>query len=247
MTTRKRREENRKAFRNMSTSEKIDYIFAYYKLPIFTAVVAFIVLASTAYREITRKTVVLYTAYANISVGEDLDSQLTDGYISYRELDPKKQEVDVYRDLYLSDDASIENHEYAYACKIKVLGAISARKMDVILMNDEALMQISASGFLKDLTEIEEADPQLYASLEPYLCENTVILSDNSIAYSLGEDETYHAETEEVVNAVDVTSFPMFRNAGIDGSLYAGIIANTNHPVNSLAFLGYLQADPTGN
>ena len=45
---------------------------------------------------------------------------------------------------------------------------------------------------------------------------------------------------EEVNNAVNVTSFPVFRNADMSGDVYMGIIANTTHPRGSANYIVYL-------
>lgn len=224
----------------MNFSQKVDYILTYYRLPLFTACVALAVLASTIYRNVTAKEPVVYLAYTNVVFGDDLYTQLTDGFISSAGYDPKKTEVLAYKDLYIDEDPASENHQFVYASKMKILGAISAKQMDIALMNDNAYDQLSSSGLLLKLDVLKETDPQLYAQLEPYFLTNTVILSDNSVEYNLNEASVYEAETTEETNGIDVSSFPVFRDAGIDGRLSLGIIANSTHIGNIAAYLGYL-------
>lgn len=238
--TKEEREANRKAFSKMSSSEKVDYIFTYYKLPIFTAVVAVLVLGSTLYRNITKKDVVLYTAYANVVVGETLDEKLTAEYLQYADKNPKREEILVYRDLYISEDATGDDHQYAYASKLKTLGAISAKQLDLVLMNEEAYDLMSTSGLLMDLNYIQQENPSLYTQLEPFLLTNTVILDDNSIEFSLGEADEYEATTEEAVNGIDASTFPVFRSAGIEEGLCIAIIANSPHPEEDISYIDYL-------
>lgn len=224
----------------MTLAQKADYLFTYYKLPVFTAVVVIAVIISSVIHAVTKKEPVLYLAFVNTAVGEELDEKMTGGYISHEEYDPKKQEVLVYRDLYIDDDASVENHQYAYASRLKILGAISAKQMDVVLMNGDACRQMSESGLLMPLDEIKKDYPQQYSLLEPYITANTVIIDDNAIEYDLNEADTYEAVTEEVNNAVNVSSFPVFRNADMSGDVYMGIIANTTHPRGSANYIVYL-------
>ena len=240
MTNRKEREANKRAFKKMSPQEKAAYIFAYYKLPIFTGTVVLAVLISTIVHNITKKDPVLYVAYENIAVGETLDTKLTSGYIEYTEKNPKKQEVLVYADLYISDDPSFQDHQFAYASKMKVLGAVSAKQLDIVIMNQEAYDQMSASGFLVNLDAMKEYAPDFYAETKPYLQKNTVIISDNAVEYSLNEADTYEAETEEITNGVNASDFPVFRNAGVDGDVLIGIIANTTHLDEGLNYILYL-------
>ena len=234
----KQRKSNRDAFRKMDFKERLAYIFESYKLPMFTACVALIVAITSTIHTLTKKEPVLYLAYINTAVGDTLNTQLTDDFLSYMESNPKKTTVTVYKDLYISDDASVENHEYAYASKMKIIGAISARNLDVVLMNREACDLMSESGFLLDLSELEDSD--LYAKIEPLLVINEVIIDDNAIEYRLNEAEEYVYTSEKVPNAVDVSDLPLFKDAGFNGDLYLGIIANTKHPIGSAAFISYI-------
>ena len=233
----KEKKGNREAFAKMSLGEKISYLFTYYKFPFFTGVIAVLFLIVTGVHELTKKEQVFYLACVNTAFGDTLNSELTDGFLKYLELDPKKTEVIEYRDLYISEDASAENHEYAYASKMKIIGAISARKMDAVLMNREAWEEMSQSGFLKDLTTL---DPELVKEIEPYAETNEVIIDDNAVEYRLNEAEEYVYTSEQVLNGIRVNSFPIFQKAGIEGDVYLGIIENTIHPRRSSAFVTFV-------
>ena len=143
----------KESFKKMTFKEKIEYIFAYYKLPVITAIIAAAVLISTAVERANRKEPVLYTAFANVGIGETLLGHLSDEYLTFAGK-TSKQTVSVYLDLYISDDASSENHQYAYASKLKVLGALSSRQLDVVFMNKEAYDLFSSSGFLCRLDDL---------------------------------------------------------------------------------------------
>ena len=129
---------HRAAFRNMSLKEKLDHVYTYYKGPILLGLIVLLILGSVLQRQLTEKEAVLQLAFANVTVGEDLEKDLTDGFLLFDDSDRKKQEVYLYRDLYLSDEADELNHEYAYASKMKLMGAVSAVKLDLVLMNREA-------------------------------------------------------------------------------------------------------------
>ena len=234
------KERNKKAFKEMTLKQKIAYIAEYYRLPLFTACVVLIVAITSVIHAVTKKQPVVYLAYTNAAVGDDLDQKLTSGFLDYIEADQKKFDVLVYRGLYLEEDADAENHRYVYASKMKIMGAISAKQMDLMLMNDSALAELSASGLLMDLTAIKDTDPELYGKLEPYIQKNMVIIEDNAIEYKLNEADTYEAVTEDIPNSVNVTSFPVFREAGLDGTLQIGIIANSPRIEADLKYLAYL-------
>ncbi|MBQ3481960.1 MAG: hypothetical protein IJH48_06430 [Oscillospiraceae bacterium] len=231
----------RAAFRNMRAAEKLDHVWTYYKWPILLGLLALIVLGSALHRELGKKEPVLYLAFANVVAGEDLEEDLTDGFLRFLGADAKKREVYLYRDLYLSDDADTLNHEYAYASKMKLMGAVSAGKLDLVLMNREAYDLLSRSGYLLELSPaLFTENAALYAQVLPILSSNEVVLSDNSIEYQLGEAETLEVETETVRNALDVSSLPLFARAGFPDAVYLGVIANSERLSDCIAYISFI-------
>ena len=110
-----------------------------------------------------------------------MESSLNDGFLRYAGADGKRQEVYLYRDLYLSENADTLNHEYAYASRMKLMGSIQTQKLDIAIMNREAYDLCSQKGYLADLPALLADDPTLLEQLTPLLTENEVVLSDNSI------------------------------------------------------------------
>lgn len=225
------RAARREAFRQMSPASKLEHIYTYYKWPIILSIIAAVILCSAIYRTMTKKDVVLYTAWVNVAVGEDLENQLNEGYLSEAGLDPRKNEIFFYRDLYVSDDPSMENHEFAYASKMKLLATINARELDLVLMNQEAYDILSASGYMMVLDGLLPTE---------YLTSNTVILEDNAIDVSLGNADEYIAVTEEAVNAIEVSQLPLFARAGFDDAVYLGIIGNSPRLSACMDYVEYL-------
>lgn len=224
---------NKAAFQAMSPMEKAGHIFTYHKWTILLIILALFIIGSTIHRQLTQKKPVLYMAVINISFGEDTEKRLTEDFLSQTGRSTRRQEVYLYRDLYLSDDADTLNHEYAYASKIKLGGAISAEKLDLALMNQEAYDIFSQQGYLLELTDLPEA-------LSPYLAENEVIVSDNSVDYMLGNETEQQIVTKTVTNSLAVSSLPLFQDAGFDGELYLGIIANSQRQEAIASYLQYI-------
>ena len=221
------------AFQAMTPAEKADHIFTYHKWTILLVLLVLLIIGSTIHRQLTQKKPVLYLAVINVSLGEDVQKQLTQDFLTETGGDARKQEVYLYRDLYLSEDADTLNHEYAYASKVKLTGAISAGKLDLVLMNREAYDIFSRQGYLMELTSL--SDP-----LSPYITENEVILSDNSVDYLLGNAEEEKVVTEAVPNSLAVSSLPLFRDAGFDGDLYLGVVSGSPRQEEADAYLRYV-------
>lgn len=231
----------RAAFQAMSRKKQLEHVYTYYKVPILLGLIALAVLGSIVQRQLTKKEPVLYLAFANVAVGEDLEGELTDGFLRFAAADENKREVYLYRGLYLSDNAAEVDHEYAYASRMKLMGAVSAGKLDLVLMNREACDLLSRSGYLLELSPILFTDhPELYERLGPCLRVNEVVLSDNSVAYQLGEAERREVETKSVQNAVEVTGLPVFDSAGFPDAVCLGVIANSARLDVCLQYLAYL-------
>ena len=229
------------AFRRMSPAEKLDHIYTYYKWPIFLALAALLVLGSVLQRQLTKKEVVLYLASVNVSVGEDLEESLSEGFLRYAGANPKKQEVYWYQALYLSEDADVLNHQYAYASRMKFLGALETKKLDVMLLNREGYDLLSKSGYLLDLEDVlSREDPALYEQIRDHLTVNRVTVQDNSLEYQLGEAEDLEQVFQDAENGLDLSDYPLFRDAGFPDTVYLGIAANTERLEAALQYVAYL-------
>ena len=80
-------------------------------------------------------------------------------------------------------------------------------------MNKEAYDLCSANGYLLDLAPVSSFD-NLPTDIQALITENLVIQEDNSIEFSLGETDSYTAVTQTAANAWNVSSLPLFQQAG---------------------------------
>ena len=241
------RAENREALARMTLPQRLDYIFEYYKFPLVLILIAVVALGSMLYYRITGKKTLLYVAYANIAVGDTLDSALGEGFTRSVGADPGKNEVKAYRNLYLSHDATVQNHQYSYASRMKIMAAMTSGQLDVMLMNREAYDIMSSSGYLLPLEELIQKDSVLAGRLAGRLTENTVILEDNDIEHRLDESIAYQAVTEEVANGILISAFPLFARAEFSGDVFLGVVGNSDRMDTVLRYIDYLTAeDPDG-
>lgn len=223
----------RRSFRSMDAAHKAEYIYMYYKWYILIGLVVLSIIGSSVHRRLTYREPVLFVGLANVTVGSEMEAALTDGFLEYAGIGLRKNQVLPYTGMYLSGDPATENHQYAYASRMKVMAASQAQRLDVMILNREAFDLLSRSGYLMDLSDLPDA-------FKPYLVENDVVLEDNSIEVQLNEADTYREVTETVPNGLDVSHFPIFQAAGFDGSVYAVIIGNTPRLDTAAAYLEYL-------
>lgn len=239
------RESARNSLAQMTPSQKLRYFFDYYTVHFLLAVLALVIAVTSAVRLASKKNAVLYLGLTNAAVGSELEERLTTDFIEKSGFDKRKSEVSLYKDLVISADPAAENHEYAYASQLKVMAAINAEKLDLVLMTRESYDVFSGKGYLADLSSLlkENNASGLENKLEPFLTKNDVILSDNYLETALGESEELVMETEQIYNAVNVSGFPVFLEAGFQADVFIGVIGNTKRIENVLKYLDYLAAD----
>ena len=237
----------REAFRRMGLKAKLGYILTYYRWAILLSVIAAVILGSVIYRQLTKKQMLLYVACLNVNAGSDLEELLRQGYLEFAGEDPKKTDVLLYRNMYISADPAEADHQMAYASRLKLMASINGKLLDLALMNREAMEILSAAGYLLDLSEFAEEDG-IPEALQPYLTENVVVLEDNAIEYKLNEADEYREVTAPAMNAIDLSDIPLIKGAGFPDSIYLGIIANTPRLERCTEYLEYLlSAEETGS
>ena len=233
--------DRRESFRRMNLAGKIDYIFSYYKLALVLILIAVIAAVSLISKAVTHKNVLVYLGIINVAVGEDLQQQLSEAFVLSEDKNPRRNEVYVYSDLYISEDPPQEYHEYSYASRMKMLAAINAKQADVVLLNRESYDLFSRSEYLLDLKELlAQNDPELLQRAEQYLQENDVILKDNVMELRLGTADKYEAEIVRMANGLEVDGLPFFASAGFPEPVYLAVIGNTPRTDNVIAYLEYL-------
>ncbi len=145
--------------RSLHGRKKWEHLWAYYKLPLVLILIALYVIGYISYRNLTRKEDVLYLAMVNVSAGSDLTERLTDGFAQEQQL-TRKQQVNLLGGLLLSESDSADE-QYVYASEMKLLGAISAQRLDIVLMDEKACAALQEEGYFLDLRTLDSSFGQL--------------------------------------------------------------------------------------
>jgi hypothetical protein len=198
--------------------EKIEYLVDYYKFHFIVACILIYIVGYAIHGHFTKKEIVIYEAGVNVTYGEDLEYELGDGFIDYLDINPKKNTYTLYKDLYLTADTSSTYYEYTYASKIKILAAIDAKQLDVVIMDKEAYDAFSEQGYLCDLGELVYDNDEIL-----YEC-----LSENRM------------ENSGVLNGIDITKLTVFGEASFDDNVYMGVIENSPRKEMAVNYLHYL-------
>ncbi|MBR6377699.1 MAG: hypothetical protein IKS05_08035 [Oscillospiraceae bacterium] len=224
------------SFRQLSFPQKLAHIWLYNKWFFILGAAALIAVGAFIHRELTKKEPVLYMGWVNTVVGSQLEETLGPGYVKAAALDPEKQEVLFYRELYLAEDDAMDAHRAAYAARIKLMASIEEQQLDLVLMSRAAWDILSGNGYLLELP----GTLPLPADMEALLRENAVIQQDNELEYLLNEAESHEVVTVQAANALELTELPLFRDAGFDQPVYLGILANSPRLDRCGEYLAYL-------
>ena len=146
-----------KDLKGYSFSGKLQYIWDYYKLPIFAATIAFIAAVSFLYRHFTAKETALYLASINVATGDPLTEELTKGFLLSQD-EAGEKEMIYYSGLFLTEDVSDPNYQYSVASEMKLLGAIDDEKLDVVIADKKAYEAMRDQGYLYSLEELFEGE-----------------------------------------------------------------------------------------
>lgn len=202
--------ERNSTFKKLSAKQKLQYIWDYYKIHIIVTVVLICAIFSIIKTVKHAGSVDLYVAYVNVAVDEDMTNALEDqsGLI-----------ISSYRDLLITEDPSGENLQYAYASSMKLMSAISAEKLDIIIGDSFALDNANSSEYLLDPEEFIKANnPSLLDEFEALF-----IRDDAGQPY-----------------AIDISGFSPFSEAGYTEPIYLGIIASDTNTESKLSLLSTL-------
>ena len=220
---------------------KLRYLFDYYKLPLVLAGILLYVVIWSAWRSAHAQEIRLYVGLVNFAPSEELIRLLSDDYAQEADY-PEGNDIYLYRGLYLSADETSEYHAYSYATRMKILGAINAEQMDLVLMDREAFDAFSQNGYLADLA-ILLSEQEGEADLTPMLAKNIFIEEDNSTDMLLGTADQYEAVTREGMYGLDLSrASALIEAAGFSGTVYLGIVENSPRKAEAVRYLRYLTA-----
>ena len=233
---------------DLSLTSRIQYIWDYYKVPLFTAALLIYIICYIIFRHATDRDILLYVAAVNTPVQKETEDFInsfpkSDYAVSDEDakdsMKSRNAIVDLAKDLYLTSDPDSEYHQYVYASRLKILASIEAEKLDIVLADREAMDAFAAQGFLMPLESVFADDPQILARLET----GTVILEDNQIEVMLDESVPYEAVTRSEKAYLDLSDLTTLPGMPEGRPVYIGIIANTPRQDMAVAFVRRLFAD----
>lgn len=237
------KQRTKRDWKSLTTRQKIQQVWDYYKLPIFIACVFLYMIGYGIFRHQTEKEKIFYTALINVAPGEELSNKLHQNFESMIVTNPKKEEMQFYTGLYLTDNTSSEYYQYSYSSQMKILASIDSKQMDVALFDKEAYDAFSQNGYLYDLNELAEEFPELKECLhdtEGILTENLVILESNAKDLAFDPTLEFVSVTENHYNGLDLSKKGIISRETLSGTVYLGVLLNTPRKDLCARYIQYL-------
>ena len=221
----------------LSPSQKIRYIWDYYKLPIAIILIFLYIAVWQFLRMQTKEEIFLYGALINVSVNEDLEKTLRIVPTAFGEEEDQDEGgiIQLATGWYLTDHPTGDTYTYTQATQMKILGSIDAEQLDFVIMDREAFDAFAQNGFLLDLSAVDFGSSQTV--LSGCLTENMEIVEDNAKEVALDPSIPYHSETRTYPMAIDLSTCPPIREAGFPEPVYLGIISNSPRRPRAVSYV----------
>lgn len=205
----------------MSFSDKLSYIWEYYKVHIIVivALIAFIVSISKVIYRNAKYESIFHCAVVNNMFNSAEESYIIGGFGDYIDIDKEHETLTFDSSYYFFWDNSSYS-DTNYTSRLKVAAALGAKTLDAFIADSTYVDSATPEGQFLDLSVLLPAD--LYETVKPYLY------------YSKDADGNEHPY------AVDLTSTHL-KEAGIlyqEPPLYA-IVSNSQHIDTAIEFLKY--------
>lgn len=197
-------------FKQLDNKQKLQYIWDYYKIHIIATAAIICIIFSITSTILKNKAVDLYVAYINIVTTDELLSSIDDA---------TGLSISNYTDMLITEDPSGDDFQYAYASSVKLMSAISAGNLDIIVADSYGINMANSSEYLCNIKDfLAKNNPALLNRLEPYF------LYDKS----------------GVPFAIDLSYSSLFNHAGFTEPVYLGIISSEDISPEVLEYLSLI-------
>ena len=210
--------EKKANFQEMTSKKKIEYIWDYYKVPIFCIIFGIYVLGSSLYNHFTEKECLLKIAMVNGNIPYD-GAIFADDFLQEQNLDPKQQEI-VVSSVHLG--LSEKTYQQDYYSVQALIVRLTSGSIDIMSAPADVLKDYANEGYYANLNEIFTPD-----ELAPYK-ELLVFATDSET------NETYPC-------AFDLSNSPWIdKYSYYSGDCQFGIIYNSTHMELAKEFLLFI-------
>ena len=198
-------------FKQLNNTQKLQYVWDYYKIHIIATAAIICIFFSIASTILKNKVEDLYVAYINIVTTDELLTSIDDA---------TNLAISNYTNMLITENPEGENFEYAYASSVKLMSAISAGNLDIIIADSYGIQTAYSSEYLCNINDyLAKNNPALLNSLEPYF-----LYDKSGFPY-----------------AIDLSYSSIFNHAGFSEPVYLGIVASEDISPEVLEYLSLIE------
>lgn len=239
--------EERKALKNGTPKQKLQYFWYYYKWYVFAGIAVIALSTSLIYQIATKKEEAFYAILLN-STELAPAPQYNQGFLDHAGIDMDKYDALFDSSLFIS---TMSMDETTMASQQKLMVYIAAAQIDVIAGGTEIFEQYAYNDNFYDLREL--FDEEKLAAYEPYF-----YYIDKAVA-AKREEAAYNLDMESVPETPDPTRPELMEEPvpvalfvdecqGLMDSYYfssgervvLGVVVNTKRPELSVEYIDYL-------
>ena len=216
------REQQKKVLQEQGFKGKLEYFIYYYKWHVIISAIVLLFGGSMIYQVLTQKDVALQVVYVNGFPNVESTEIMAD-FQKTISIDENKEEVLLVCCFYINSDTPSYYDQQSIE---KLLVMCSAGSIDVCVVDEGYFMNMAEAGYFLDLsTVLSDEQMELY--------------KDRIVWYDCPDNMT---EGEEAI-AIEVTASPKLVSTESfpNTKCYYGIIVNSAHIENSLAYLEYIE------
>ena len=207
--------------KDMTFREKLAHLWDYYKWVAITAVVVIIAAISVAVSVVQNsKELAFGGAVVNLTVSEEGNTYLKEGWFTAMDCNPKKQKIELDTLFVPNLDMSGTDMQYALGNVTKLTTMIDGSQIDYVMADAYSIHYLCSSGAFSPLDKVIPAE--LLAKFEGKLVE----LEDNG---------------EKCLIAIDISDLPFVKKHIVStDKTYIAFPGNTPRTQETIAFLEYL-------
>lgn len=209
--------EKKTDFKALSSRAKVQYIWDYYKFPIFGALVAVFILGSIIHQRMTYREPLLNVIMINCNDPYGSDASGFDEFLLSEGYDPDEHPISLYSSLQFSDDG----YPLSYQDSQVLIAMVAAGGQDLFFGSGDIYLSYAEQGALMDLSTVLPA--KTLDELEGHLLYST----------DSGESAPYPC-------AVELTENEWLKKNNYYDTCYFGIFYHTDNPDAAVAFAAFL-------
>ncbi len=212
--------------KDMTLSQKAEYIYSYYRIHILIIVLVVLAAVYGVYTATHRQDTAFQGVFLNYTLSDTTIDETEASLSTYFALSSDYTTI-LESGLYVGEEAT------DYTGVMKLTAYISAKELDMIIGNTSAVQYVMGMEGWDDLSTLLPAE--LYTQVESRIAHIEPIVYEDSTS----DNSSQSADGNWVL---DITDSIFVQNLGLstENPIYLGFVTNSQHQDNNIAFMQYI-------